>query len=167
MGEQFQPYTTTKKWLAGAGIAIVLAGIGLAIYFALFYKPSKPAAIPYNDDQARVQALEKQGEPAEPAAQIGYYSQLAQHYETLHDKDQALANYLKAQTIVDANTGVGQVVFYMPIAGLYKDKGDKAKAKTYYQKEITYLQQFAAEHPEQATGVNTTTTTLQGEIKAL
>jgi flagellar basal body-associated protein FliL len=167
MGEQFQPHTTTKKWLTGIGIAIVLAGIGLAIYFALFYKSTKPPVTPYNDHQARVQALEKQGEPADPAAKIGYYSQLAQHYETLNNKDQALANYLKAQAIVDANTNVGQVVFYMPIAGLYKDKGDKAKTKTYYQKEITYLQQFASEHPEQAAGVNTTITTLQGEIKAL
>ncbi|HEV7455109.1 MAG TPA: hypothetical protein VGO07_07670 [Candidatus Saccharimonadales bacterium] len=167
MGEQFKPHTSTKKWFAGIGIAIVLAGIGLAVYLVFFHKPVKPVAGPYNVDRERTQALEEQGVPVEPAAKVSYYSQLAQHYEALNDKDKALTNYLKAQAAVDASKEVGQLVFYMPIAGLYKDKGDKTKAKVYFEKEITYLQQFVHDHPEQAAGVQTAVTAVEGEIKAL
>jgi hypothetical protein len=166
MGEQFKPHTNTKKWLAGIGIAIVIAGIGFAAYL-VFHKPPKPPAAPYNVDRDRVQALEEQGVPVDPAAKISYYSQLAQHYETLNDKGKALTNYLKAQAAVDASNQAGQSVFYMPIAGLYKNKGDKAKAKAYFEKEITYLQQFMHDHPDQAAGVNTAITAVEGEIKAL
>jgi tetratricopeptide (TPR) repeat protein len=165
MGEQFIPHTNTKKWLAVAGIAIVVIAIGIATYMIWIRPPKQPAYSPYNPHKETVQKLESQGAPPDPANKISYYSQLAQHYESLNQKDKALTNYLKAQSAAD-ETG-GQVVFYMPIADLYKESGNKDKARTYYQKEIDYLKAFTQQHPETQAGSDQAIKQVEEAMKSL
>jgi tetratricopeptide (TPR) repeat protein len=165
MGEQFQPHTNTKKWLAGIGIAIVVVAIGVTAYLLWIKPPKQPAYSPYNPHTEAVSKLEKQGVPPDTGDKLSYYSQLAQHYETLGDKDKAIANYLKAQGVAD-ETG-GQVVFYLPIAELYKEKGDADKAKSFYQKELDYLKAFEAQHPETADGTNRAIDQVQKAMQSL
>jgi tetratricopeptide (TPR) repeat protein len=165
MGEQFIPHTNTKKWLAVIGIAIVVVAIGVAAYMLWIRPPKQPAYHPYNPHTEDVQRLEKQGAPPDASDKLSYYSQLAQNYEALNQKDKALTNYLKAQSAAD-ETG-GQVVFYMSIAELYKEKGDHTKAKTYYQKEVDYLKAFIQQHPETESGTNQAIQQVEEAMKTL
>ncbi|HSX16648.1 MAG TPA: hypothetical protein VLH86_00945 [Patescibacteria group bacterium] len=166
MGETFQPYTNSKKWFVGIGVVLCIAVAALVIYFAFIHKQPKPAAAPYNAHREQINSLERQTVPTDPSQQLSYYSQLAQHYEDLNNRDDALKNYLKAQKVADDNK-LTQIAFYMPIANLYKQRGDKTNAKMYFEKEIGYLNQFVAEHPEQATSIGQTITAVEEQIKEL
>jgi len=166
MGEQFQPYTSTKKWLITIGAILVACIIAGGVYWLFFHKSPKPTQPAYDPNREQINRLEDQTVPADPLQKVSYFSQLAQHYENVGDKDAALRNYLKAQTAADENHQE-QVVFYLPIARLYKDRGDTKNAKLYFEKEIAYLKKFAADHPDIPAGSNSAIMAVEEEAQSL
>lgn len=128
---------------------MLLAGLivgGIFFYNRLRQQTNAPA--PYNAYLTQASELQQQPVPGEPIDKAIYYSQLAQNYNAAKYYDQALNNFLQAQAIIDQNNLQDQIVFYRPIADVYKAKNDKTKEREYLQKYAAYLHTYLQTHPD-------------------
>src|SRR2546423_5638746 len=117
-------------------ILLVLLAAIVAVLWVSFHKPKKAAVPAYNPFLNQIATLESKGVPSSPLQRAFYYSQIAQNYQAVEQWSPTLANYLKAQQVIDENNLQSQFVFYQPIADSYAALGNKKQEKAYLQKQL-------------------------------
>lgn len=132
-------------------LVVVLAGSGAWYWHAHRKKPAPAQLNGDNQYLSDIQHLHNQTPPSDPVSKAFYYNQMAYDYQQLKDYDQALTNYQKAQTIADKGNLKLQtgVVSYRSIGDVYLAKGDKAQAKSYYEKYISFMQAYQKLNPDE------------------
>lgn len=131
-------------------LAVLIVGGGVWYWQAHRKKPAPPQIDGDNQYLSDMQHLRNQKPPSDPVSRAFFYNQLAYDYQQLKDYDQALANYQKAQAVVDKDNLKLQtgVVSYRSIGDVYLAKGDKAQAKNYYEHYISFMQEYKKQNPD-------------------
>lgn len=129
--------------VAGALAMLVVAGV---LFVGRHPEPETQPA--YNPFRTQAIALERQTPPTDPLQRAIYYGQIAQNYQQLKAWDKALQNFQKAQAVIEAAQLQNDYVFYQAIADTYRSLGDASQERSYLQKQLTFLQTYAQQHPD-------------------
>jgi tetratricopeptide (TPR) repeat protein len=136
VGSVTRPKRGRRFWLVLTTVVILVVAGGVATF--LIVKNSGN-----HQDTPSERALKRAQAP--PPANIDkdsvYYANLAAAYENNKDYQQALDNYLKADSMRTQQMKDAGYTFNVAIANLYARLGQKDKAKQYYQLEIDRVSQ--------------------------
>lgn len=145
-----RPITRKQAWVIGGVCAAILAGVLAWSAYSVLKTSYK---VPYDTSSYRytqLKTLLSEPVPASDSEKVTYYSNIAGVYEKLSDYPKAIEAMLKADSYIkDRSIENGQTV-NIALARYYQARGDKGKAREYYQREIDRIKSDpeAAENAE-------------------
>lgn len=125
-----------KKFLAVFVLLLVVSAAGISY---LVFKPTSPSELTKLNTLAEAKQLESKDAPKDDNDKINYYADIASRYEEAGEYQKALDAMLQADSYIKVRNGEKSRSVNNSIGRYYKQLGNTAKAKEYFDKEIKRL----------------------------
>ncbi len=124
-----------KVWVS----VLVVIGVGLVVAGGLaLYHHRQQVAETRAQQKAVVKNAQELDLGTEPASRVAYYANLGGSYQNAGEYDKALQAFLSADKAIQ-DRSVNGVSVNLSIASVYRDLGDKQKAREYYDRELVRI----------------------------